>query len=337
MENDENVSKSSLIPLLIKYQKCIGKTFPISKVKHLTTDIIIERLRECIDNNIRYESEYIVYNDRINNKSDKNEDKKELISDDDLRKIISLIKMSMNQINYDYELDYREILDIIDLKEHNKKEFTFSEHLRALVISLLSNYRWGDSNIRDNRYKIDSIFHNYDRNYLKEVDYNILVEQLKKIHCSNPMIKKQMESLSYNINILEKIESEYGCLDEFVNSNLPNDIANWFNEGKYKLKQVGRAFTFDYLKRVGVNTCKSSSSIQRLFGYNRLGLVLNDCATEGQALALIKQLSDINGISEIEVESILNQFCLLRSSNICGIVPNCSKCLLRNICKYDKN
>ena len=67
------------------------------------------------------------------------------------------------------------------------------------------------------------------------------------------------------------------------------------------------------------------------------GLVKNERATEGQALALIKQLSDINGISEIEVESILNQFCLLRSSNICGIVPNCSKCLLRDICKYDKN
>ena len=64
MENDENVSKSSLIPLLIKYKECIGKTFPISKVNHLTTDIIIERLRECIDNNIRYESKYIVYNDR---------------------------------------------------------------------------------------------------------------------------------------------------------------------------------------------------------------------------------------------------------------------------------
>lgn len=52
MENDENVSKSSLIPLLIKYKECIGKTFPISKVNHLTTDKIIERLRECIDNNI---------------------------------------------------------------------------------------------------------------------------------------------------------------------------------------------------------------------------------------------------------------------------------------------
>ena len=88
MENDENVSKSSLISLLIEYKECIGKTFPISKVNHLTTDIIIERLRECIDNNIRYESEYFVYNDRINNKSDKNEDKKEIILDDDLKKNI---------------------------------------------------------------------------------------------------------------------------------------------------------------------------------------------------------------------------------------------------------
>lgn len=99
MENDENVSKSGLIPLLIKYQKCIVKTFPISKVKHLTTDIIIERLRECIDNNIRYESEYIVYNDRINNKSDKNEDKKELILDDDLKKIFKYFYLKLTKNN----------------------------------------------------------------------------------------------------------------------------------------------------------------------------------------------------------------------------------------------
>lgn len=36
----------------------------------------------------------------------------------------------------------------------------------------------------------------------------------------------------------------------------PNDIVNIFNSGKYKLTQVGRAFAYNYLKRVGVNTCK---------------------------------------------------------------------------------
>ena len=30
------------------------------------------------------------------------------------------------------------------------KKYTFEEHLKALIISLLSNHRWGDNNIREN-------------------------------------------------------------------------------------------------------------------------------------------------------------------------------------------
>ena len=71
------------------------------------------------------------------------------------------------------------------------------------------------------------------------------------------------------------IEKDYGSLDNFVNKETPNDIANMFNAGKYKLTQVGRAFAYDYLKRVGVNTCKNSSGLQRLFGSHRLGIVEN--------------------------------------------------------------
>ena len=45
MENQEYLFKSELIPLLIKYKQCIGVVFPIEKVKHLTTDIIIEMMK----------------------------------------------------------------------------------------------------------------------------------------------------------------------------------------------------------------------------------------------------------------------------------------------------
>lgn len=333
MENQEYLFKSELIPLLIKYKQCIGVVFPIEKVKHLTTDIIIERLNDCILNNKKYELNFNKFNDKRKNEIESDAELK-LLSDEDLKSIIPLIKLSMDHINYNYETDSNEILDIIDLRNKGK-DFTFSEHLRALIISLLSNHRWGDSNIRENKYKIDAIFHNYDKNYLKLVNPNILVEELKKIHCTNPMIKKQMESLNYNINVLEKIEKEYKSLDNFVTTNDPSDIANWFNEGKYKLNQVGRAFAFDYLKRVGINTCKSSSSLERLFGYNRLAIISNNNATAGQVVSIIKKLSKLNNISEIEIESILNQFCLLRSANICGEIPNCEKCKLRGFCNYD--
>ena len=262
-------------------------------------------------------------------------DKITLLSDNELKNILVLIKESMDYINYDYMNDINDILYNVNRRKNGKK-YSFNEHLKALIITLLSNHRWGDSNIRENIDKIDSIFHNYDRNYLKVVNPDILINELRKIHCSNPMIRYQMNALSNNIMVLELIEKDYGNLDKFINKESPNDIANMFNHGKYKLIQVGRYFAFDYLKRVGVNTCKNSPQLERLFGSSRLGIVDNNIATEQQVLCIIKKIAKLNDVDEIIVESILQQFCLLRSANICGEYPRCEKCKLRDYCNYNK-
>lgn len=323
MENIEKWQNSELIPLLIKYKECVGEAFPIRRTKHISNENLIERLKECVTQKKKYEVQINKLNEI------------QVLSDNDLAKVIPIILNTYNKINYDYKLDIQEIIDIIELRKKGKL-FTFSEHLEALIISLLSNHRWGNSNIRENKSKIDNIFHNYDKNYLKVVDPNDIINELKKIHCTNPMIKKQMDSLSFNISIFEKIEKEFKTLDNFVTTISPNDIANWFNEGKYQMKQVGRAFTFDYLKRVGINTCKASTQLERLFGSSRLGIVKNELATSGQVISIIKKISQMNCISELEVESILQQYCWLRSANICGEQPKCEKCKLRNLCNYDK-
>ena len=241
----------------------------------------------------------------------------------------------MDYINYDYMRDINDLVNNVKSRKKGKK-YSFEEHLKALIIALLSNHRWGDNNIRENMETIDKIFHNYDKNYLKVVEPSILVNKLRKIHCTNPMINNQMKALSKNIMVLERIEKDYGSLDKFVKKETPNDIANMFNSGKYKLIQVGRAFAYDYLKRVGVNTCKKSSQLERLFGSHRLGIVENANATEQQVLNIIKKIAIINNCDEIIVESIIQQFCLLRSANICGEHPNCEKCKIRDYCNYNK-
>lgn len=323
MEKEQIFKNPKLIPLLIEYVKVNKVVFPIERVKYLSNEEIIEVLKDCIDNKIIFSLNY----DMV--------DKITILSDDDLKYIFPLIKESMDYINYDYMNDIKELVYNVNLRKKGKK-YNFEEHLKALIISLLSNHRWGDSNIRENIDKIDLIFHNYDKNYLKIVNPNILVKELKKIHCSNPMISKQMKALSKNIMILEKIEKDYGSLDNFVNKVSPNDIANILNDGKYKMAQVGRAFAYDYLKRIGVNTCKKSSQLERLFGSARLGIVENTIATEQQVLNIIKKIAKLNNCDEIIVESILQQFCLLRSANICGEQPNCNKCKIRNYCHYNK-
>ena len=324
MENDKIFKNNELIPLLIEYVKVNKVIFPIKRVKHLSNEEVVNILKDCIKNKVIFNPRYDIV------------DKTTLLSDDELKNILVLIKESMDYINYDYMNDINDILYNVNRRKNGKK-YSFNEHLKALIITLLSNHRWGDSNIRENIDKIDSIFHNYDKNYLKVVNPDILINELRKIHCSNPMIKYQMNALSNNIMVLELIEKDYGSLDNFINKESPNDIANMFNHGKYKLIQVGRYFTFDYLKRVGVNTCKNSPQLERLFGSSRLGIVENNIATEQQVLNIIKKLAKLNEIDEIIVESILQQFCLLKSSNICGEYPRCEKCKLREFCNYNKN
>lgn len=324
MENKQIFKNPELIPLLINYAKVNKVVFPIERVKYLSNEEVIEILKDCIANQIIYNPNY----EMVKNIT--------LLEDKDLKEIYPLIKMSMDYINYDYMRDIKDLINSVNLRKKGKK-YTFEEHLKALILALLSNHRWGDNNIRENMDTIDKIFHNYNKNYLKIVDPNILVKKLRNIHCTNSMINNQMKALSKNIIVLEKIEKDYGSLDNFVSIETANDIANMFNSGKYKLTQVGRAFAYDYLKRVGVNTCKKSSQLERLFGSHRLGIVKNANATEQQVLNIIKKIAILNNCDEIIVESIIQQFCLLRSANICGEYPKCEKCKIRKYCNYNKN
>ena len=323
MENKEIFKNSELIPLLIKYVKVNKVVFPIEKVKYLSNAEVIDVLKNCIDKEEIYNPNY----EMVKNIT--------LLDDNDLKDIYPLIKESMEKINYDYMRDIKDLVNNVKSRKKGKK-YSFEEHLKALIIALLSNHRWGDNNIRENMDAIDEIFHNYNKNYLKVVEPSVLVNKLRKIHCTNPMISYQMKALSKNIMVLEQIEKDYGSLDKFVSKEKPNDIANMFNSGKYKLIQVGRAFAYDYLKRVGVNTCKKSPQLERLFGSHRLGIVENANATEQQVLNIIKKIAELNNCDEIIVESIIQQFCLLRSANICGEHPNCEKCKIRNYCHYNK-
>jgi len=314
---------SELIPLLIRYKEELGELFPIGKLKHLTNEVIVERIKECLENRNLYDIQIFKL------------DSVQKMSNNDIKSILPLIEKTMENINYDYKMYQDNELKFIRQRE-NGKQFSFNEHVEALIMTLLSNHRWGNDNIINNKEKIDIIFNSYDKEYLKNVDSNILIDELRKIHCTNPMIKKQMESLSYNIKILEKIEQEYGSLDNFVLTNTPNEISNTFNDGKYKLKQFGKAFSIDYLRKVGINTCKSSTQLERLFGSDRLGIFENNKATNGEVLSVIKKISKFNNISELEVETLLQHFCLSRCANICSENPRCELCCLRKICNYDK-
>lgn len=319
----ENYYEKSFADLTALYYQKFYKVFPISFLRNLDNETLKQKIIDSITSGQAFD-----YN---------NEKFKIKITNNNLNYIdlIELIKESMDSIGYDYNKMIKEISNIVDLRK-NGKIFSFEEHLEALLLSQLSNHRWGSNTIKKNKEKIREIFKDYDKEYLVEINSDILTQKIIMINCGNASIYRQMRALNHNIQILEKIEKEYGSLDNFVSSDDPNTLANILYDGRYKLKQVGKALALDYLKRVGIDTCKADSQISRLFGKSRLGIVSKDKTTNLETISIIKDISKITLISEIELNSILWQFCLPKGSNICTETPNCSYCKLKNICNYNK-
>ena len=252
-----------LIDKLIKYTNNFNRVFPINLVINLDKDIIIERIDYCINNNVLYDDKLFYLNEV------------QIMSDNVFNSLISLIIESLNSVGYNYK-DY-----YIEYKNTNN---SFNKHLEYLILTMLSNQRWGNNNIIDNYSKILDIFDNFDYKKLMNINVDKVINDLGNIHCTNINIKKQIESIPYNINVLKEIENEYGSLDKYYRNREVWDIANNFDCGKYKLKQVGKSITFDYLKKLGIDCCKSTNNIELLFGSNKLCIVDNYKATEKQVI-----------------------------------------------------
>lgn len=161
------------------------------------------------------------------------------------------------------ELD-TSVLDAIEARKIGK-HFTIEEHIKGMIYSLLSNQRdWGA--IYKNKRIIDSIFFNFDKNKLKNMDYRYFVDSLKSRKLGNRSINNQMKVLKYNIEIFEQIENEYGTLDSFITMLKPTAIAVLFasHESPYKLKQMNYALVLEYLRNIGIDTAKPDVHIIRI-------------------------------------------------------------------------
>lgn len=238
---------------------------------------------------------------------------------------------TMKKNKYDYKKDIH--LEKIERRK-NRNEFSFKEHLETLIFALLSNQRpW--KQIADNYLNIKNIFNNFDKEYIKSVDPNFLVKQLLLIKCGNRQIKKQMESLKTNILVFEKIEKEFGSIDNFINSDSSINIANKFaNSGNYKLKQMGLPLVSEYLKGVGVDIIKPDVHVCRIL--SRLGFSINDPATINEAYEICDAIAKENNLTNTEVDSILWQYCANNFFECCTNKPNCKICLVED-CKYKKS
>ncbi|MBO7528023.1 MAG: hypothetical protein J6T74_09095, partial [Clostridia bacterium] len=223
------------------------------------------------------------------------------------------------------------ILQAIENRK-NGKTFSFNEHLKGLIFSLLSSQRdW--SGIHKNRQYIEKLFFNFDKNKIKNCDYHYFISSLKSRSLGNRAINKQMETLNYNISVLEEIENEYGLLDNFVTRLKPNAISALLacKESPYALKQIGFPLALEYLRNVGIDTIKPDVHIVRIF--RRLGLIQGDEPEEKTVLKVVEKLSEESGYTKAYIDFLLWHYCSVGFGNICSEnKPKCEMCVIKEFC-----
>lgn len=246
----------------------------------------------------------------------------------DYRKMFNILEKYL-QDNFE-NLD-RTVLQAVE-DRRNGKVFSFSEHLKGLVFSLLSSQRdWGE--IHRNRQYIEKLFLNFDKDKIKNTDYHDFIKGLVSHSLGNRAIHKQMETLNYNISILEKIDKEYGSLDDFITRLKPNAISALFacKESPYALKQIGFPLALEYLRNVGIDTVKPDVHIVRIF--KKLGLIKDTDSAERDVLEAIEILSNVSGYSKAYIDFLLWHYCSKSFGNICSENnPKCDECVIQGYC-----
>lgn len=243
-------------------------------------------------------------------------------------KEFEIILKTMQEMNYDYEQS--EPSTKITARKNGKK-FTIQEHLSALIYSELSAQKtW--KQIEDNREKINKIFRDFEPEYLKKAKAEKLEKEIRNIKCGNRQIHNQMLGIKDNILMLEKIEKEYGTIDNFVTSDDPLKIAKLLSKGKYKLNCVGLPLAMEYLKDVGVDCIKPDIHICRILA--RLGYTKGEKATKQEAIDIIQKIANEYNLYNMQVDTILWQYCTDGYLEICTSNPKCDKCKIK--CKYSQ-
>lgn len=246
-----------------------------------------------------------------------------------------LIIDTMRSSGYDYKDGVRQKQDIIE-KRKRGETFTFEEHIKAIVFSMLSNSRpWKQI---DNKIQIISnIFHDFNAEYLKSVNPQNLISGIEDLKCGNRSIEKQMSYLKFNIETLEKIISKYGNLDVYYNSVSRIELVKSLSQGKYKLKQMGIALVSEYLKEIGFNIVKPDVHVRRIL--NRWGYVKQNIKRainlkEAEDIYIVcDKIAEEYGMYSPMVDSILWQYCAKNYFQQCTENPDCSKCLVEKCSK----
>jgi len=217
------------------------------------------------------------------------------------------------------------------------KQYSMQDHIRAMVYSMLSNRtKW--YRIEPHLSQIDDLFFNYDPAVLKSATGKYFADKLFDIKCGNISTKRQMNALTYNIQVFESIEKEYGSLDEFVTSKPAYEIVQDLSSkgSPYKLKTLGEALVWEYLRNVGIDGAKPDVHLSRFLSGNRMGKGNRSPASAKEVYSTVCDLSQETGLTMIEIDNYIWSYCADGYAEICTAEPHCRDCNIRQYCNYKK-
>ncbi len=162
-------------------------------------------------------------------------------------KIIESIREMLRQRGMDPDVIIEELEQAPAYERRRRGEpFGLREHVRGLLLSQFSiqqTWKFVSNKLR----LIEGVFYNFDPIKLEYICVSEdtradLIVRVKQNRCGNLRIVSKLAALPYNIAKMRAITDEFGSMDAFVVSDMPqSSIDRLSGTGRFGLKVVGVA------------------------------------------------------------------------------------------------
>lgn len=232
---------------------------------------------------------------------------------------------------------YNDSISEMVVRRNRGEEFSFSEHLSALIYAMLTNQtKW--NRIVPHLSDIDELFFHYNPDEIRQHPGKYFADGIFKLKCGNISTAAQMENLSYNISVMEKIANEHGSMDAFITSEPAHKIVRKLStyRSPYKIKMLGEALAWEYIRNVGVDACKPDTHLRRFLGNARMGCSRTTVASVEETVKQVELIAKENNIPQSVVDNLIWSYCADGYGQICTATPKCDLCVIKSFCHFNK-
>lgn len=230
---------------------------------------------------------------------------------------------------------YNDSISDMVVRRNSGETFSFSEHLSALIYAMLTNQtKW--SRIVPHLPEIDELFFFYDKKEIKQRPGTYFSDGIFKLKCGNISTAAQMNNLSHNIMVMEKIADDYGSVDAFITSEPAHRIVRKLSSYRspYKIKMLGEALAWEYIRNVGIDACKPDTHLRRFLGGARMGHSHAPVASVDEVVAQVELIAKENDVPQSVIDNLIWSYCADGYGQICTATPKCGMCVISSFCKY---